>query len=158
MGILGEPISKLEFRNRVKLKKAFLVGISRHIRYIVEAVARMQPGDVQRRVIEALDTTVPIPVRARSAWEVLAWHHFLKPYQHPDRGYVFNMERLIPIIEKDADSLFLYGMLLVKEPSEELYGKLKSLNAPVAKQYRDYCRNYTIVQHDEDVGKLLFGW
>lgn len=158
VGILGEPISKLEFKNRQSLKRTFLISISQHIRHIVEAVARLEPADVQDKLVEAMSSTQPDAKRAKSAWEVLAWHHFLKPYQHPERKYVFKPELLVPLVEKDANSLFLYGMIIVKEPSDEIYGKLKNMNKAVAKQYRDYCRNFSIVQHDEDIGKLLFGW
>jgi len=158
IGILGEPISKLEFRNRQSLKRTFLISISQHIRHLVEAIARLEPGDIQVKLVEAFGHQYPAHKRARSAWEVLAWHHFLKPYAHPERSYRFQPELLIPIIEKDPDSLFLYAMILVKEPSDDIYAKLKTMNQSIAKQYRDYCRNYAIVQHDEDISHLLFGW
>jgi len=158
IGILGEPVSKLEYTGRQNFADPFLSGISQHIRNIVDAVSRMSPNEVQDRIMTALSHTHSPEARGKAAWEVVAWHRFVRPYEHPDWKYSINLDRFLPIIEGNPDSYYLYALLVLKKPSDEVYRKMKGMNAVVAKQYREYCRSYAIIEQGVDLENLLFGW
>jgi hypothetical protein len=135
--------------------------VARHnnkMRVIIDTVSRYDAADVDRKTMEALSPSVPMQARAKAAFEILAWNHLIRPYAHPSRQYSVNLEPYRELVEKSAEALYMYAITVDKEPSKDTLKKLKALHPQIAKDYEEYCANYSAALKEIDHFSTYIAW
>ncbi len=157
VSILGHPISKREYSVRQKGTVGFIANVAETIRDTLEALTSITMFDIDNMAVKALRNYDPID-SAKAAWTVFAWHRMINPYDHPDRKYKMDMERLKPIIQQDPESYYLYAVMVLKKPSQEVYDRLKTKHPKIAAQYLRYAKNYLIAEKKFGNLSWLYSW
>lgn len=142
-------------------EEALLVFISRHnakLRSIVDTISRFDASDVDRRTMMALSNSVPLVLRARAAFEVIAWHHIIRPYTNPKHHYTINLTPFRDLVYKNAEALYLYAITVEVTPSPEIQKRLKALHPQVARDYKQYCDNFTAASQKIEDFSWAISW
>lgn len=138
--VLGEYIPQKEVDERLQLVQVFTRDQMKASRRIMDMLAALTIFDVDNRVMYALQDGSNVRQRAKASWEVLGWHQLLNPFEHSARQHFIKTQPLKDWVYKDAGSLFMYGVFVLREPNTMVADKLKNLHPATHKQYVEHCR------------------
>lgn len=158
IGVIGVPISKTELVRIRADTTAFIASHGERIRGVLEAIGALDTMDIDNATLSAYTQHKSSEVRARSAWEVVAWHTMFQPYSHVSREFYYDTRPLIEIMSRDPSCYYLYATLLLKQPSEEVYNKLRAMHSDLANTYLDYAKRYTVAAYDGAPVAELYTW
>lgn len=149
-----------KIKDEPALKKAenFITTHTQKMRTILDTIARYDIADIDRKTMEALSDSFPMEMRAKAAFAVVAWNVVIRPYEHPERQYSVNLDPFKKIIERNADALYMYATVVLREPSKDIEKKLKALHPQVAKDYSKYCREYRETLQVYETLPLALSW
>jgi len=128
------------------------------VRHTLDRIFKLGAETVDMLIVNAGHPLVPDFIRADCAFSALAWHAFFEPFAHPQRKFVLKRERLIPIIETNADALYKYGVYVKQLPDASIHAKLKKMHVDTAKQYFDYCAHVTIARMEGEDLSWITQW
>lgn len=158
IGVLGEPIAKREYVMRRQNADHFLTAFAGKMRNIVTSIGHLSGSDVDYRSELIHRSMISGRDRAKAAWEIVAWYVMFAPYDHPKRKHIVRLQPFIDVIEKDAEALYNYAVYILRDPSEDVFGKLKALHPEYANMYRAHMRDYAIASEKVPLGTALFNW
>lgn len=144
--IFGKALSKKEYEQRLARVGDFVTAHNEKMRVLVDTIGKIRPDEIDDLTAKTFSPSHAPRMRAFSAWEVYAWNVIINPYQHPSRSYQIDLSPYRSLIDKDAETLYLFGLACEVKPSEEIYKKLKTLHPEYAAQYLDYCKDYTVAE------------
>lgn len=159
MGVLGVPMGKKEFAIRTAQLPSFLESHSEKIRSVLTAISLLDSSDIERLTAVAYSPLSSVESRARAAWEILAWHAMFAPYAHAAREFYINDASLVNILKRDPSYYYLYALIILKEPRQDVYDALRAMHIDIANVYSDYARNISIAQgNDPEILTKLYNW
>ena len=146
LAVCGQPLSRREYFSHLTGIDKFRVEHASDVRHTLDRIYRLGGEMIEMLVVNAHNPVVPEAVRADCAFTALAWYTFFNPFAHPKRKFIFRADRLVPVVEKNADTLYKYGVFIKQLPDPDVHIKLKQMHIDTARQYFDYCANVTVAR------------
>lgn len=156
--VLDAPVTKKEYKQRAEKINDFITAHNAKLRTLLDTIGRIKPEEIDEQSAKAFSLAEPLKTRAFAAWEAYAWNVLVRPYDHPNRSYHVNLDSYLKVIEKDPETLYLFGIACAVEPSEEIYKKLKTLHPKNAAQYMEYCKDYAVANKELDGYPWITHW
>lgn len=152
---IGKPVSKTELNEVHEKFSTYLSMHSDKVRQVVDSLSKYTQADIDKMALQCFRKDGNPSELAKSAWQILAWLYLFEPHSHPSRQYFINKDRLADLIALSPESLYMYGLFVVRKPDTAIYEILaNSTNKATAALYRNYCINATAHEY----GDVLVNW
>lgn len=152
---IGKPVSKTELNEVQDKFGTYLALHSDKIRQVVDSLSKYTQQDIDHMALMCFRGVGKPADLAKNAWQILAWLYLFEPHSHPSRQYYIDKERLADLLVLSPESLYMYGLFVVRKPDTAIYEILsKSPNKATAALYRNYCINTTAHEY----GDVLVNW
>jgi hypothetical protein len=151
------PNSRKEYVQICKEAGGFLQEFSEIIRTSVDNTSRLNVMGIDMKAIEAKYAFTQ-EERSKAAWYVLSWNLLLTPWGKNRDSYI-NLEVYEDLVKSSPDTLYMYAVLVDKQPNKKTLDKLKTMHPENAKLYEQYCQ-YSSILNVEHPGVLdqLYMW
>lgn len=157
LSVFDKPLSKREYDAHVKNCGTFLTNLAESIRSMLDMVATFSVSDIEKMTIDALTNADPIS-RGKSAFTVVCWHKMLAPLDNKKRKFYINLPRIEKIVEDDPESLYMYAIMVLKQPCDEVYRKLRAKNVEYANAYLTHHKQFSTAEAQYGNVNWLFNW
>lgn len=127
------------------MRQEWLKDFSTKMRMIVTSASYNVIDEIDYATMAAYNNaSMPDKLRAKSAWLTYVWHKWFAPLEIFETKSV-SFQELEEIILLNEDSIFLFAVFVLKEPSERMYNLM---SGEFASNYKLHCANMVAARLD----------